>query len=155
MTKIELTDLPGINSLYPNSLDEELVLKFLLDEGAEDFPDKIIVLVSAVNIKRNLYLFEQIRDLNIPMVLAINMIDLSSKRGISIDTQKMSEKLGVKVIGISAKSASGIDILLDEIIKEQSIEQRDPSYIETQNRDLLHQFTKIQHPDNEYKSFLN
>ncbi len=73
-TKIEIVDLPGINSLFPNSKDEELVVKYLMDTQAADYPDKIVLLVSALNLKRNLYLYEQIRDLNVPVILAVNMV---------------------------------------------------------------------------------
>ena len=83
-TEFEVIDLPGINSLYPKSKDEELVINYLEESTKPDFPDKIIITVSALNLKRNLYLFHQIKDLNIPVVLAINMIDVAEKRGIFI-----------------------------------------------------------------------
>ncbi len=150
----ELIDLPGINSLYPNSKDEELVLDFLLNPNSDDFPDKIVVLVSAINLKRNLYLFDQIRDLNIPMVLVVNMVDLAKKRGISIDVDKLGDEFGVKVIGISAKTSSGIEELKEELSNPHFVQDRLPQFIEAKNSDLVHQFSKIIHLDNEYVSFL-
>ena len=74
---LEIIDLPGINSLYPKSKDEDLVVKYLLDTKNEEYPHKFVVVVSALNLKRNLYLLDQVKDLNIPIVLAVNMIDLA------------------------------------------------------------------------------
>ena len=102
--QIEVIDLPGINSLFPKSQDEELVLDYLLNSSKDTFPDKLIVLASALNLKRSLYLFDQIRDLEIPSVLVINMIDLAQKRGITIDAKKLSLELGYLLFLFRQKS---------------------------------------------------
>lgn len=111
----EVIDLPGINSLYAKSKDEELVIKYLADSTQTDFPDKIIILVSALNLKRNLYLFHQIKDLNIPIILVINMIDIAENRGIFIDDEKLSEYVDCPVVKISAKTNFGISDLKNEL----------------------------------------
>ena len=152
--KIEVIDLPGINSLYPNSKDEELVLDYLLNSTNDDFPDVLVVIASAINLKRNLYLFDQLVDLDIPIVLAINMNDLAEKRGIFIDEKSLAKKLQIPVVKISARKEQGIAELIFQIQKIQSKQERNFHFIEDDNRDLLHQFSKIIHCKNEYESFL-
>jgi ferrous iron transport protein B len=151
---VEVIDLPGINSLYPNSKDEELVVDYLLKPDSEDFPDAIVVVVSALNLKRNLYVFDQLADLEIPLILAVNMNDLAAKRGIRIDEKNLSKSLGVPVIKVSARTGDGIDELKKSVFNLQLSNNRDLRFIEDDNRDLLHQFSKIIHSKNEYKSFL-
>ncbi len=151
---VEVIDLPGINSLYPNSKDEELVVDYLLKPDSEDFPDAIVVVVSALNLKRNLYVFDQLADLDIPLVLAVNMNDLAAKRGIRIDEKLLSSELGIPVIKVSARSGEGMDELKKSVFNLQISNNRDLRFIEDDNRDLLHQFSKIIHSKNEYKSFL-
>ena len=116
--KIEVVDLPGLNSLFPKSKDEDLVLKYLLNYKDEEFPDKLLILASALNLKRTLYLFDQLRDLNIPCVLAINMVDVAEKRGVFIDGEKLSRKLDTPVVLISAKKGTGLEALKDEILSD-------------------------------------
>ncbi|MBI3133595.1 MAG: ferrous iron transport protein B [Bacteroidetes bacterium] len=152
--KIEIIDLPGINSLYPNSGDEELVVNYLLNNSSEDFPDTIVMVVSALNLKRNLYLFDQLSDLGIPLILAINMTDLAEKRGIAIDAHLLSAELGVPVIKISARSEQGIDKLKQLLLPEAASVNKTIHYAEEDNRDLIHQFSKIIHCKNEYRAFL-
>ncbi|MBL7899925.1 MAG: ferrous iron transport protein B, partial [Crocinitomicaceae bacterium] len=151
---IEIVDLPGINSLYPNSKDEELVVNYLLNEHTDELPELILVVVSALNMKRNLYLLDQLRDLDLPLVLAINMCDLAEKRGIKIDADLLEQEFGVEVVKVSARSDQGLKELKDVLLKEHAAETREPGYIEADNRDLLHQFSKIIHCKNEYRSFL-
>ena len=152
--KIEVIDLPGINSLYPNSKDEELVVKYLLNNQTEDFPDKIVLIVSALNLKRNLYLYEQIRDLNIPIVLAVNMVSLAERRGVFVSIEKLREKLDVPVVQISAKTGKGIDQLLDLVQKDHPVLPREATYIQEEEKVLLHKFATVRSEKNEYVNFL-
>ena len=151
---IEVIDLPGINSLYPNAADEELVVNYLLNNSSDDFPDTIVVVVSALNLKRNLYLFDQLADLGIPLVLAINMTDLAEKRGIRIDEKLLTSELGIPVVKVSARSEKGIDQLKKILETKARVVDRQPHYTEPDNRDLVHQYAKIIHNKNEYQSFL-
>lgn len=152
--KIELVDLPGINSLYPNSKDEELVVKYLLNQDSKDFPDQIVLIVSALNLKRNLYLYEQIRDLNIPMVVAVNMVSVAEKRGVFVDIQKLKEKLDVPVVQISAKTGKGLDDLKDLLLISNEVKHREKYYIEEEEAPLLSEYTTVQQVENEYINFL-
>ncbi|GGE63604.1 ferrous iron transport protein B [Pedobacter psychrotolerans] len=107
----EIIDLPGTYSLYPKSSDESIVFQVLADSKNDSYPDVIVLVVDASNLKRNMLLYSQVADLGIPMVLALNMIDLSEKQGIQIDLDKLAEKLGVQVVSISARNNIGIDQL--------------------------------------------
>ncbi|MBL4706667.1 MAG: ferrous iron transport protein B [Flavobacteriales bacterium] len=153
--QIEVIDLPGINSLFPKSQDEELVLDYLLNSSKDTFPDKLIVLASALNLKRSLYLFDQIRDLEIPSVLVINMIDLAQKRGITIDAKKLSLELGVPVVLISAKKSIGLESLKELIISTPLLTQpRAQHYLDPDNESLLYEFCQSQGIKNQYVGFL-
>lgn len=79
----ELTDLPGTYSIYPKTLDEQIVQEVLLNQEHPQHPDALIVVADATNLKRNLLLFTQIRDLNIPCVLVLNMMDLAERKNSS------------------------------------------------------------------------
>ncbi|MCU0384286.1 MAG: ferrous iron transport protein B [Cyclobacteriaceae bacterium] len=107
----EIIDLPGIYSIYPRSLDEQIVAEVLLNHNAPTSPQKIVVVVDATNMKRGLLLLTQIIDLGLPTVLAINMMDLAAKAGISYDFIKLSQKLGVDVVPINARKGEGIEQL--------------------------------------------
>lgn len=101
---VVITDLPGIYSLSPYTLEEVISRDYLLDEK----PDAIINLVDATNIERNLYLTTQLIEIGIPVVVALNMIDLSNKSGDKIDTAKLSRELGCPVVETSALKNKGV-----------------------------------------------
>lgn len=107
----EIMDLPGIYSLYPRSLDERIVSEILLDHQAETCPDKIVVVADATNLKRSLLLLTQVIDVGLPTVLALNMMDLVAKSGLSYDIIAMSNQLGVPVVPINARKGTGLDEL--------------------------------------------
>jgi len=117
----EIIDLPGTYSLYPKSSDESIVFQVLADSKNNSYPDVIVLIVDASNLKRNMLLYSQVADLGIPMVLALNMIDLSEKQGIQIDLDKLAEKLGVQVVSISARNNIGIDQLKSAIANTNKI----------------------------------
>ena len=103
-----VTDLPGIYSLSPYSSEEIVTRSFLLDNK----PDGIINIVDATNIERNLYLTMQMMELGIPMVLALNMMDIVHKRGMEIDLHRLPEMLGVPAIPVSGRSRTGLQTLM-------------------------------------------
>jgi ferrous iron transport protein B len=106
--RAEIIDLPGTYSLYPKSRDESIVFSVLAEKATELTPDLIVVIIDATNLKRNLLLYTQVADLKIPVIIALNMIDLSKKAGIDIDINKLAEKLGVPIIPVSARKIEGI-----------------------------------------------
>ncbi len=106
-----ITDLPGTYSIHPTSLDESIVLQVLQDPTDENHPDIIVCVADVENLKRNLLLFSQVRDLGIPTILVINMGDKMETKGISINIDQIENKLQTKVIIISAKKKRGINTL--------------------------------------------
>ena len=110
-TKHEITDLPGIYSLSPYSIEEEISRKFVFD----DKPDVIINIVDATSLERSLYLTTQLMELDSKVIIALNMADLLEKKGIRIDEKNLEEKLGTKVFKISALKETGIDEIVKEI----------------------------------------
>lgn len=112
--EVIVTDLPGIYSLSPYTLEEVVSRDYILKEN----PDVIIDLVDATNIERNLYLTTQLIETGVPVVIALNMSDLLEKRGIQVDTDRLSMVLGCKVIKTSALKETGLKEVVDEAIKE-------------------------------------
>lgn len=112
-TNHEITDLPGIYSISPYSIEEEVSRKFILEEK----PDVIINIVDATSIERSLYLTTQLLELDCKIIVALNMADILEKKGLKIDDQKLSERLGVPVVRISALKETGINNLITAIDK--------------------------------------
>lgn len=115
-----LVDLPGIYSLSPYTNEEIVTRDFLV----EQHPDGIINIVDATNIERNLYLTLQLIELNLPMVIALNMMDEIRNNGSSIDVQKLSEEIGVPVVPISASKNEGVDELIRVMLETAEKKQR-------------------------------
>lgn len=113
--KAHILDLPGTYSLNTSSLDESVVVETLLNKNNKDYPDVAVVVSDIENLKRNLLLFTQIKDLNIPSILAINMADRMERKAITLDIEQMETELNTKVVLISARKNMGIDQLKDAI----------------------------------------
>ena len=121
----EFIDLPGTYSLYPKSLDERVAFEVLCNSENVDHPDVTIIVADASNLKRNLFLVSQIIDLKIPVILALNMMDMVEKEGDVIDAIRLSEKLGVKVVGISARNKDGVEVLKQALLQPLPVPQYD------------------------------
>ncbi|WP_296311777.1 ferrous iron transport protein B [Winogradskyella sp. UBA3174] len=113
--KAHIIDLPGTYSLNASSLDENVVIELLLNKNDKDFPDVAVVVSDVENLKRNLLLFTQIKDLEIPTVLVINMSDRMTYKGISLDIDYLEEQLETKIALISTRKNKGIDELKELI----------------------------------------
>ncbi|MFI1744879.1 ferrous iron transport protein B [Thalassobellus sediminis] len=113
--KAHIIDLPGTYSLNASSLDENVVIELLLNKNDKDFPDVAVVVSDVENLKRNLLLFTQIKDLEIPTLLVINMADRMKYKGISLDIPYLEEQLQTKIALISTRKNEGIDALKDLI----------------------------------------
>ena len=111
--EVIVTDLPGIYSMSPYTLEEVVSRDYVLKEN----PDVIIDLVDATNIERNLYLTTQLIETGVPVVIALNMADLLAKRGIKIDVKRLSMLLDCPIIETSALKGEGLDKLIDEAVK--------------------------------------
>ena len=110
---VSLMDLPGIYSLSPYTLEEVVARNYLINEK----PDAIINIVDGTNIERNLYLSTQVMELGIPVIMAVNMMDIVEKNGDKIHINKLSEKLGCEVVEISALKGTGIKKLAEKAVK--------------------------------------
>lgn len=110
---VTITDLPGIYSLSPYTLEEVVARNYLIDEN----PDVILNIVDGTNLERNLYLTTQLTELGIPVVMAVNMIDLVNKNGDKINLDALSEQMGCKAVAISALKGTGIMETAEEAVK--------------------------------------
>lgn len=105
---VAIIDLPGIYSLSPYTPEEVISRNYILDEK----PDCVVNIVDATNLERNLYLTTQLLEIDVPVIVALNMIDEVQKAGDKIDAQKLEQKIGVPVVAISALKGDGIDQLM-------------------------------------------
>ncbi|MBS1647143.1 MAG: ferrous iron transport protein B [Bacteroidetes bacterium] len=106
--QFNLIDLPGTYSLFPKSLDEQVSFSVLLNEKGNEYPDIILIIVDASNLKRHLLLATQLIDLGRPCILALNMIDAAQANGISTDEDKLAQALQVPVVSCNARQGEGI-----------------------------------------------
>ena len=106
---VEIVDLPGIYSLSPYTPEEVIARNFILNEH----PDGIINIVDATNLERNLYLTTQLLEMDVPVIIALNMMDSVEKSGDSIDAQKLERAIGVPVVPVSALKETGIKELME------------------------------------------
>lgn len=119
--KATILDLPGTYSLNASSLDENVVIELLLNKNDKDYPDVAIVVTEVENLKRNLLLFTQIKDLEIPTILVINMSDRMSYKGISLDIPYLEKQLKTKIALISSRKGEGIEALKNLIVNYKNI----------------------------------
>ena len=135
---ISIIDLPGIYSLSPYTSEEVISRNYILDEK----PDCVINIVDATNLERNLYLTTQLLEIDVPVVIAINMMDVLEKAGDTLDEKLLEEKLGVKVVKVSALEETNLKDLM-EIAFMASKEHRNGSSI-VSNKDLKHLIGDVQ-----------
>jgi ferrous iron transport protein B len=119
--KANILDLPGTYSLNASSIDENVVIELLLNKNDKLFPDVVLLITDVENLKRNLLLFTQIKDLEIPTILVINMSDRMDYKGISLDIPYLEEHLKTKIALISSRKSLGISELKNLIVNYKSI----------------------------------
>jgi len=115
-TKGHVLDLPGTYSLNASSMDESVVIELLLNRNSKDFPDVAVVVTDVENLKRNLLLFTQVKDLGIPTLLVINMADQMKRKGITLDIPLLEEALDTKIAVVSTREKKGLEELKKMII---------------------------------------
>ena len=120
-TKAKIIDLPGTYSLNASSIDENVVIELLLNKNDEDFPDVAVVVTEVENLKRNFLLFTQIKDLEIPTILVINMADRMELKGIELDIPVLEKELKTKIALISSRKKIGIENLKNLILNYESL----------------------------------
>ncbi|RLJ31349.1 ferrous iron transport protein B [Chryseobacterium sp. 7] len=151
---VEVIDLPGSYSVYPSSEDEAIFSKYLIDEQ-KNYAG-VVYILEALSLKRGLLLFQQIQDLGIPMILIVNQIDQAERRGITIDIQKFSEALGIKIIQTNAKKQIGINEVREAVYNNEFVKTNKLSF-ETPNehRDFIQKLAAHKGFDNEYKAWMS
>jgi len=152
--EVEVIDLPGSYSVYPSSEDEAIFSKYLIDEQ-KNYAG-VVYILEALSLKRGLLLFQQIQDLGIPIILIVNQIDQAERRGITIDIQKFSEALGIKIIQTNAKEQIGIDEVREAVYNSEFV-KTDKLSFETPNehRDFIQKLAAHKGFDNEYKAWMS
>ncbi|MFY0651165.1 MAG: ferrous iron transport protein B [Cyclobacteriaceae bacterium] len=116
-----ILDLPGTYSIYPRSMDERVVFDVLSDKSSKDFPDVIVVIADASSLERNLLLFTEVRDLGIPTLLALNMVDVAKKEHKTFSVDALEEEFGIQVVSINARNGEGIEELKKALTEKQDI----------------------------------
>lgn len=116
---ISIIDLPGIYSLSPYTLEEIITRKYIIDEK----PDVIINIIDASNIERNLYLTTQVIEMGIPVVLALNMMDIVAKRGDIINKKELEKEIGCSVVETTALKGHGLDKLVEEVVESANLKK--------------------------------
>ena len=119
--KANILDLPGTYSLNASSIDENVVIELLLNKNDKLFPDVVLLITDVENLKRNLLLFTQIKDLEIPTILVINMADRMKYKGISLDIPYLEEHLKTKIVLVSSRKKYGIEELKNLIVSYKTL----------------------------------
>ncbi|OMQ12397.1 ferrous iron transport protein B [[Flexibacter] sp. ATCC 35103] len=119
--KANILDLPGTYSLNASSMDESVVIELLLNKNDKLYPDVAVVVTDVENLKRNLLIYTQIKDLEIPTILVINMSDRMESKGITLDIPYLEEKLKTKIALVSSRKGLGIDELKELIVSYKTI----------------------------------
>lgn len=152
--EVEVVDLPGSYSIYPSSEDEAIFSKFLIDEQ-KNYAG-VIYILEALSLKRGLLLFQQIQDLGVSMILVVNQIDQAERRGITIDIQKFSDALGIKIIQTNAKEQIGIEEIKEAVLNNEFLKTDKTSFeIPSQHKDFIQKLSSDKGLDNEYKAWIS
>lgn len=146
---VEVIDLPGSYSIYPNSEDEAIFAKYLVDENKKY--QGVVYILEAVNIKRGLLLLQQIQDLGIPVLVVVNQIDEAKKRGITLFPEKLEQELGVKVLLTNAKNHIGIEEIRTAIFENKFQKSEQPSFeIPKEHQPLIEKISEQSKQENPY-----
>src|SRR5690606_26266726 len=151
-TKYDLIDLPGTFGLYANSLDEQVVTDVLNNPKHPQHPDLAIIVGEPNNLKRSILLLQQVRDLGIPALFVINMMDEADKLGIKINIEKLEKKLSTKIVLTDARSGKGITALKESL--ETSIPVAENSFeIPREFASVIQKTKSIFELDNDFQSW--
>ncbi len=153
-TKAHIIDLPGTYSLNASSMDESVVIELLLNKNDKDYPDVAVVVSDVENLKRNLLLFTQIKDLEIPTLLVINMSDRMKRKGITLDIQSLEAQLKTKVALVSTRENSGIEALKNHILEYRSLSKEGIIDIKAIDNDYFENLAKVFPDQSLYKLWL-
>lgn len=153
-TKGHVLDLPGTYSLNASSMDESVVIELLLNRNSKDFPDVAVVVTDVENLKRNLLLFTQVKDLGIPTLLVINMADQMKRKGITLDIPLLEEALDAKIAVVSTREKKGLEELKKMIIDYRQLSTAATISINTIDEAYFQNLEKIFPNQSLYKLWL-
>lgn len=148
--KAQIVDLPGTYSLYPKSADELVTYEMLRNKAETNFPDIVLFIADASNLKRNLLLLTQVADLGVPVILALNMVDIAERRGIFYDLSILSADLGIPVVPINARKRKGLVELKQLLLDKNSYHKSTYFPLDHVSPDLLHDICDITDKRNPY-----
>lgn len=152
-TQAEIIDLPGIYSLYPRTLDEKIVAEILADKNNSHYPDCVVLVADATNLKNSLLLLTQLIDLKLPTVLALNMMDLAAQSGQSIDLQELATSLDIPVVMINARSGDGVDGLRMALKQKLKPSSKTIFQIDSEIRNLVSKIKERFHLTTDYEAY--
>ena len=157
--EVEIIDFPGAYSCYPTSLDERLVVQELTNPAGDLFPDAIVYVADVTKLEKHLLLFTQLRDLDLPMILVLNMADLLEESGLKVDTKGLSARLNVPVVPISARQNTGVDELkraIADLLRNPAAYRPTEAFYEpgTRARDVLAELRQDLPARNNYHALL-
>lgn len=152
--KAHILDLPGTYSLNASSIDENVVIELLLNKNDKDYPDVAVVVSDIENLKRNLLLFTQIKDLEIPTILVINMADRMDRKGISLDIPALEKELKTKIALVSARKKTGIKDLKELIINYKKLSTEPCMNASSMDQDYFNRLRKAFPNQSLYKLWL-
>ena len=151
----EIIDLPGTYSLFPKSMDEKVAQQVLCNDEDFDYPDVTVVIADATNLRRSIFLLTQVIDLNMNVVLALNMVDIATKKGLIVNVDLLSKELGIQVVAINARKRKGIESLKEAIINAIDIKPLKPFLsVRKLFKGVIEKVNKIRGKANDYASFL-
>jgi ferrous iron transport protein B len=147
-----IIDLPGTYSLYPKSADELVTYDILRNKSENYYPDLVIFIADASNLKRNLLLFTQVADLEVPVILVLNMLDVAERRGIKYDIEKLKEKLKVPIICINARKKEGVEKIKEVLLDEKARITAQFFSLQKINPEFLDEIAEINDKRNKYSA---
>lgn len=148
--EVEIVDLPGSYSIYPTSEDEAIFTKYLIEE--QEKYSGVIYIADALNLKRSLLLFQQIKDLGIPVLVVLNQMDLAEKRGLHIDSKKLETLIGNRILETNAKANIGIEEIRNAISNNEfSVSDKAFFDIPSENLGLVFKISRQINETNFYK----
>jgi len=151
----EIIDLPGTYSLFPKSMDEKVAQQILCNDEDVDYPDVTVVIADATNLRRSIFLLTQVIDLKMNVVLALNMVDIATKKGVIVNVDLLSKELGIQVVAINARKRKGIEILREAIINSVDKKPIKPFLsVRKLFKTVIERVNDIRGKENDYASFL-
>ena len=148
----EIIDFPGTYSIYPSSKDEQVVFNVLQNPKNPDFPDKVILVIDANNLKRGLLLFEQLLELDLEVIIALNFVNAAKKNGIEVQVEKLAKNFNCSVVVVDAKKQEGIEALFDAV--KNSKKQKSHSFsIPIDKREAIEKIKEIVKIENNYTAW--